>query len=454
MQKIIRKTGIWVLVLALMVSFIPALPGVADEVNAEGNTPHIKLDFIKGNPKGNDFTWDGKVLQLNNMNRNESGVGEYDNMFIALPGGSTIILNGNNSIKFGSNQGGSFGIFAEDGDITIKGSGSLNLDVSGSPKGNVGIYVEDGDLIINSGTIVANANYFGIGTSEKLIINGGNVNAKATYIAGAVGDIQLNGGKLSSSGKFGLFGLSSKDSVANLTMTGGELKTQVTDKLYTSTPGISLPDEYQYKLSESASFTSYSKTKGGTPYTPTMDQKYLNITTTPPAPEKGTTFNSGKYSYKITDAKTNGAGTVAVTGFAKGKSTANVKIGKTVKYKGYTYKITAIAKRAFKGKKIKTVSIGNNVKTIGYAAFYKNKKLTKVTMGTGVTKIGNHAFCHDTKLKTIIIKSKKLKSVGKHVLLKNKDLKIKVPASKVKKYKKLFKNKGQKKSANVRVVKK
>lgn len=173
------------------------------------------------------------------------------------------------------------------------------------------------------------------------------------------------------------------------------------------------------------------------------------------APAKGTVFSSGLYSYKITDAKTNGAGTIALRGFTKGKSTTTVKIANTVKYNGITYKITSISKNAFKkNKKIKSVKIGNNVKTIGANAFYKVKKLKKVTIGKNVTKIGKHAFCQDTKLRTITINSKKIKSVGKHSLYKTKNLKIKVPKSKVKKYKKLFKNKGQKKNAKVRVVKK
>ncbi len=101
----------------------------------------------------------------------------------------------------------------------------------------------------------------------------------------------------------------------------------------------------------------------------------------------------------------------------------------TVKINSYTFKITSIAKNAFKG----------------------NGKLEKVTIGANVTKIGASAFSDCKKLKKITIKSKKLQSVGKNAL-KNiyKKAVISVPKAKKKAYKKLLNGKGQKKTVIIK----
>ena len=68
------------------------------------------------------------------------------------------------------------------------------------------------------------------------------------------------------------------------------------------------------------------------------------------------------------------------------------------------------------------------------------KKLKKVTIGKYVTTIGKNAFYGDKKLKKIVIKTKKLKKVGKNALKGiSKTAQIQVPKSKRSKYKKLFK---------------
>lgn len=136
------------------------------------------------------------------------------------------------------------------------------------------------------------------------------------------------------------------------------------------------------------------------------DIKEAAIVPTPvpePVPNK-TSFSSGKYTYNITQ-NTAKARTVTMAGFAKGQSTS----------------------------KLTSVTIGNKVKTISDYAFSKCTSLKKVT-------IGKHVFCDNKKLTSITIKSRNLTKVGSHNLSKCKNLKIKVPSSKVKSYKKLFKN--------------
>ena len=77
-------------------------------------------------------------------------------------------------------------------------------------------------------------------------------------------------------------------------------------------------------------------------------------------------------------------------------------------------------------------------------ALKKNTKVKKVTIGENVKSIGASAFNGCKYLKTITIKSKKLETVGKNALKSiNKNATIKVPKSKLSAYKKLFKNAGQ-----------
>ena len=130
--------------------------------------------------------------------------------------------------------------------------------------------------------------------------------------------------------------------------------------------------------------------------------------------------------------------------FAGCKKLSSVTVGKKVK---------TISAGAFSGcTKLKTVKLGSAVTTIGDKAFYKCTSLTSITIPSKVTKIGKSAFEGCKKLKRITVKSTKLKSVGKKALKGiHTKAKIKVPKSKLAKYKRLFKNKGQGK--NVKVTK-
>ncbi len=79
------------------------------------------------------------------------------------------------------------------------------------------------------------------------------------------------------------------------------------------------------------------------------------------------------------------------------------------------------------------------------------KKLKTVSVGENVTKIGKNAFAGCSKLVNIVVKSKKLKSAGKNSLqgISAKAV-IYVPSSKLKKYRTLLQNKGQKKSVKIK----
>lgn len=95
---------------------------------------------------------------------------------------------------------------------------------------------------------------------------------------------------------------------------------------------------------------------------------------------------------------------------AKNSKVKAVNIPSKVKIKNVTYKVISIKAKAFaKMKKLKKVTIGNNVSFIGKSAFYNCKNLTKVYIGKKVEIIYQNAFKGDKKLKNITIKAKRAK---------------------------------------------
>lgn len=101
----------------------------------------------------------------------------------------------------------------------------------------------------------------------------------------------------------------------------------------------------------------------------------------------------------------------------------DVSIPESITIYGVTYKVTAIAAKAF----------------------YKNTSIKKVTITSHVTKIGSKAFYGCTSLKNIVILSTKLKSsqIGTNAFTKvTKNVKVYVPQKNYKTYKKLLKKAG------------
>lgn len=151
---------------------------------------------------------------------------------------------------------------------------------------------------------------------------------------------------------------------------------------------------------------------------------------------------SGIFNYKVT-----GNDTVEVKNMtAKGKARSSVKIAKTIKANGKTYKVTAIAANALKGnKKVTSVSIGSNVEKIGKKAFANCTKLKTVTVnGNKLKTIGQSAFSGDKKLKTVNLKKvKTLKTVGKSAFKGvSKKITVRVPKNKKAAYARIFKKGG------------
>lgn len=192
-------------------------------------------------------------------------------------------------------------------------------------------------------------------------------------------------------------------------------------------------------------------------------------------PEEGTEFAIGDYKYTVTKSDET-KGTVTLTGVTS-KKLKTVVVDKTVSYKGYSFKVTAIGDSAFKGckklstiklganvtkignkaffgcKKLKTVKLNSKLKTIGNQAFAKCTSLKKITIPAKVNKIGKKAFFGCKKLKNIVIKSTKLtsKKVGSNAFKNIKSTAvIKVPAKKYSAYKTLLVQKGVSKNAKIK----
>ena len=98
--------------------------------------------------------------------------------------------------------------------------------------------------------------------------------------------------------------------------------------------------------------------------------------------------------------------------------TETVEVPASITVNNASYKVTAISNGAFKNNKtLKSVVIGQNVKTIGDNAFKDCTNLTTVVMGANVTTIGNNAFYKCSKLTGVKL-SAKTKSIGNYAFYK------------------------------------
>lgn len=193
------------------------------------------------------------------------------------------------------------------------------------------------------------------------------------------------------------------------------------------------------------------------------------------APALGTTATVGNFIYKVTDASSDGTGTVTLIGVAK--QTETVSIPATIEINAYKYIVNRIGTNAFKNDKtLKTLYITENIRFIDNCAFYGCSNLVKVSGGAKLEIIGQSAFINCTKLKTFVITSTVLRKIGptafygdkalKTIYVKNtvkltkagvkKSLKgskvktVKVKKSKVKAYKKIFKKKNSGRKVKVK----
>jgi hypothetical protein len=115
--------------------------------------------------------------------------------------------------------------------------------------------------------------------------------------------------------------------------------------------------------------------------------------------------------------------------FTKAANKKSVTVPEAVKIKGKTFKVTQINANAFTGKKIRTVTIGENVKSIKKNAF-KGSKATKIILKTKLLKKAKvKGSLKGSKIETIQVKIGK-KSVNKTYVKKYKKIFTKANAGK------------------------
>lgn len=142
----------------------------------------------------------------------------------------------------------------------------------------------------------------------------------------------------------------------------------------------------------------------------------------------GDVFVSEGSSFAVTSA------TAKTAAFTKAKNAKKVTVPDTVVYKNETYKITKVNANAFKGKKIRTVTLGKNIDTIAKYAFKKSKARTLIVKTKALTKKSVKGSLKKSKIKRVKVKVGTKKENRKFV----------------KKYRKIFKKKNSGKRVKVR----
>ena len=147
----------------------------------------------------------------------------------------------------------------------------------------------------------------------------------------------------------------------------------------------------------------------------------------------GTQYTVGEFIYQIQNGKTAWIVRPVKKTITKGIIPDKVVIN------GTQYAVTGIGRKAFyRCKKLTQIKSGNSLGIVGSQAFAGCSRLKKITFGKGLTTIGAKCFMGDRKLAQVVIRSKKLKKVGKGCMKNTNRKNIVVPASKKAAYQKLF----------------
>ncbi|MBO4407875.1 MAG: leucine-rich repeat protein [Clostridiales bacterium] len=204
----------------------------------------------------------------------------------------------------------------------------------------------------------------------------------------------------------------------------------VTDPNATATPTaaagtVANPSVTPAAQNGSTSGTGLTVTPSATPaVTGTQDTSDTNVTADEQTfdPSGATVFKAGGNSYT-----SDGSGNVIFS--SANPLITDLNIPSAITFKGKTYKVTAIAARAFKGnKKLRSVVIGKNIRSIGKEAFRNCKKLKKVifkTVKLKKSRVGKNAFRGIAKKATFTLPKKKYKNYKKFLPKTAKGTKIK-----------------------------
>ncbi len=131
--------------------------------------------------------------------------------------------------------------------------------------------------------------------------------------------------------------------------------------------------------------------------------------------------------------------TIGAKAFKNCKSLKNMTIGKAPK----KTRKAQILFGAYEQNKTLFAAPGSTKVSIGASALENCVKLRSVIINSQVTKIGSRTFQHCKELARVLVKSLKLQAVGNNALKGVNNCKISVPTIRLRKYRTLFKNKGQ-----------
>ena len=430
------------------------------------------------------------TLTLNNFTVESSTSSAIAFQFM---GDFKIVLKGTNTLNADA-EGLGMGQPKDDKDtLNIYGGGTLNISAGSWEKAAAGIRIENASLTVENCTMNISASYGAFGVSKNLTIKNSDIKAVRTGY-GVTNDpdniyntrygfpgIVVNGVLTVENSTIDATGINYGIALDQVPMLKG--KVSVMDgagnalnlvKLHWPASvmnGNMTSFDYAYSTSTAEDVYSFDDTPNrviikaqneSTKPVGNETESSVTLDIELDAGEKCWTVNNSYYIGKASTGKVAYAGPV-------NKNTTKITIPPTVNVDGKVCEVTSIKKSACKDckklktvtigknvttigtkafyncKKLKTVTFGTKVKTIGEKAFYKCSALTKVTLPASVTTIKKEAFAKCTKLGSVTFKGKKLKTVGTNAFKDTKKkIKITVPKSKYKNYKKLLKNKGLK----------
>ena len=103
----------------------------------------------------------------------------------------------------------------------------------------------------------------------------------------------------------------------------------------------------------------------------------------------------------------------------------DIIIPEAVEYKGYTYRVTSIGAKAFRGSySLKSVTIPDSVTSIGEKAFEDCRELKSIVIPDSVTSIGERVFLRCESLTTQVVIDEKIIGGIKYLLYCNRTAKI------------------------------
>jgi len=190
-------------------------------VTASAATVGSQLDFT-GMPTtstpGDGWEWDSdtKTLTLNGFDMNTTFTAGNNVGAILLPAGSTIILQGTNSVTCTNYTS---GVYCA-GNLEIQGPGELSINSD-----KHGIDIDTGSFTLSSGTLKIDASEDGLFIDFMVAVTGGNLNIQAGEKGINVDNVNITGGTINiSAGDFGLYVYEGAEyDQGNFTISGGYL---------------------------------------------------------------------------------------------------------------------------------------------------------------------------------------------------------------------------------------